>query len=313
MSDSPQISVIIPHYHDHPALDRCLRALEQQTLGRDRFEIVVADNNSPEGEDAVRAAIDGRARLIVVIERGAGLARNGGVGIATGSILAFTDSDCVPEPGWMAAGIAGLSAYDFVGGHVRVLLQNPPKMSAVEAFERVFAFDFKTYIEKKGFTGSGNMFCSRAVFEAVGGFRTGVSEDVEWSHRATSLGFRLGYAPGAVVGHPARQYWSDLITKWRRVNSETFGLSNATLGQRLNWLLRTLALPASALAHTPKVMASRELDTLGQRLSALGVLYRLRLWRMGDALRLLWRRGSDHACCRGHCRLQKCPRYFPLP
>jgi len=287
MSDAPQVSIIIPHYRDLRGLDLCLQALGRQTYPMDGVEIVIADNNSPEGEAAVAAVIAGRARLVVVTEKGAGPARNGAVAAAWGDLLAFTDSDCVPEPQWLAEGLAGLKDYDFVGGHVRVLLENPPKMSAVEAFERVFAFDFKTYIQKKGFTGSGNMFCPRALFEAVGGFRNGMSEDVDFSHRSTDAGYRLGFAPRAVVGHPARRSWGDLETKWRRVNSEIFELSADAPLRRFVWLLRALALPASAVAHTPKVLASTELNTPGQRLAALGVLYRLRFWRLADSLRLI--------------------------
>lgn len=287
MSDAPQVSIIIPHYRDLRGLDLCLQALGRQTYPMDGVEIVIADNNSPEGEAAVAAVIAGRARLVVVTEKGAGPARNGAVAAARGDLLAFTDSDCVPEPQWLAEGLAGLRDYDFVGGHVRVLLENPPRMSAVEAFERVFAFDFKTYIQKKGFTGSGNMFCPRALFEAVGGFRNGMSEDVDFSHRATDAGYRLGFAPRAVVGHPARRSWGDLETKWRRVNSEIFELSADAPLRRFVWLLRALALPVSAVAHTPKVLASAELNTPGQRLAALGVLYRLRFWRLADSLRLI--------------------------
>ena len=285
MSATPDVSVIIPHYRDLGGLELCLAALERQTFPRDRFEIIVADNNSPEGEAAVAAVVGDRARLVVVTEQGAGPARNGGVAIAHGATFAFTDSDCVPEPQWLAEGLAGLAEFDFVGGHVRVLLEHPPRMSDVEAFERVFAFDFKAYIEKKGFTGAGNMFCPRAVFQAVGGFLAAVSEDVEWSHRATGKGFRLGYRPRAVVGHPARRTWEDLLVKWRRVNAETYGLA-ASRGGRIGWILKSFALPASALAHTPKVLSSPELETFGQRLAALRVLYRLRFWRLADSLRL---------------------------
>jgi hypothetical protein len=89
------------------------------------------------------------------------------------------------------------------------------------------------------------------------------------------------------VGHPARRTWAELREKWRRVNFETYGLSEGRKGRKLRWLVRNLALPASAVAHSPKVFASRELNTLGQRLQALGTLYRLRFWRLADSLKLL--------------------------
>lgn len=289
---TPKISVIIPHYRDLLGLDVCLRTLERQTLPREQFEIIVADNASPEGPEAVAEVIAGRATLVVVQEKGAGPARNGGVAAAHGEILAFIDSDCQAEPEWLVEGLRVLEGYDFIGGRVTVLVDDPDNMTGAEAFERVFAFDFKTYILRKGFTGSGNMFCSRRVFEQVGGFRSGVSEDVEWSHRARGMGLRLGYAPRAIIGHPARRSWPELREKWRRVNLETYKLLCDKPGGRGRWLMRNLALPLSAVAHSPKVLFSSELSTARQRLVGLGMLYRLRFWRLGDALALLGQRGG---------------------
>jgi hypothetical protein len=90
-----------------------------------------------------------------------------------------------------------------------------------------------------------------------------------------------------VVGHPARRSWADLVKKWKRLNAETFGLSAGRPGRSFHWLLRSALLPISAVAHTPRVFSSPALSTASQRLAALGVLYRLRLWRMVDAVRLL--------------------------
>jgi GT2 family glycosyltransferase len=281
-----ELSVIIPHYRDIEALRLCLSSLEGQTFPRDSFEIVVADNGTPDFE-ALSAAVGGRARLVVIAERGAGPARNGGVAAARGNLLAFIDSDCVADPTWLSEGVAALAGYDFIGGRVKVLVRNRDRVTPVEAFERVFAFDFQSYVLRKGFTGAGNLFCRRELFEAVGGFRTGVSEDVEWSHRARDAGYSLGYAPTAVVGHPARLTWPELIGKWRRITSEMYKLAAEQPGGRLTWLLRSLLLPASAVAHSPRVLFSGELESPSQRIGALGVLFRLRMWRFALALRLL--------------------------
>ena len=291
-SSNPPISVIVPHYRDLIGLDRCLEALQKQSIPSEDFEVIVADNNSPEGEATISALINGRARLVVVTEKGAGPARNGGVDAARGQVLAFTDSDCVPDERWLAEGVAGLKPYDFVGGRVTVLVENLARMTPVEAFERVFAFDFKTYITRKGFTGAGNMFCSKRMFEQVGGFRPAVSEDLEWSLRARGMGFRLGYAPRAIVGHPARQSWAELRAKWARVNRETYLLYRERRAGRLQWFARTLALPFSAIFHAPKVLMSDQLSTFRQRVSAIKVLVQIRLWRFLDALALLARDGA---------------------
>ena len=285
---APKVSVIIPHYRDLGGLAICLAALERQSYPRDRFEVIVADNASPEGAAAVAEVIAERAQLVVVTEKGAGPARNGGVAASSGEVLAFIDSDCVAEASWIEEGVRALESFDFVGGRVKVLVEDPERVTPVEAFERVFAFDFKTYIERKGFTGAGNLFCPRPLFDRAGHFKTGVSEDVEWSRRAQSAGFSLGYAPRAVVGHPARRSWAELVSKWKRINAETWGLSAGRPARRLRWFGRTLLLPASAVVHTVKVIASPELSSAPQRLGAIGVLFRIRFWRVRDSFRLLF-------------------------
>jgi len=174
-----------------------------------------------------------------------------------------------------------------VGGRVRVLVTDPIDMTGVEAFERVFAFDFKTYIEKKGFTGAGNMFCQRALFDRVGPFGVALSEDVDWSHRAVATGATMGNAPKSVVGHPARVTWEQLSSKWRRLNIETYGLTADRPFRRLQWLARNALVPLSAFVHALKVLASPELTSHRQRALATGVLFRLRFWRLWDAFRML--------------------------
>jgi GT2 family glycosyltransferase len=170
---------------------------------------------------------------------------------------------------------------------VKVLVDDPAAMTPTEAFETVFAFNNARYVERLGFTVSANLFCARALFDAVGGFGVGVSEDVDWCRRAIARGYRLGYAPGAAVGHPARRTWPELVRKWTRTNREGFILLSQSRHGRWRFLLRALLLPLSILAHAPRVFLSRRLPSLRDRVSAAGVLARLRLWRLGNSIGLL--------------------------
>ena len=281
----PRVSVIVPHYNDLSGLNACLVALGTQS--RRAHEIIVADNASPQGQAAVVAAIAGRARLVVVHERGAGPARNGAVRDATGDILAFTDSDCIPDPDWLANGLAALDGCDFAGGRMRVLVRDEAQLTAAEAFERVFAFDNQHYVQRKAFTVTANLFCPRATFDTVGGFKVGVPEDLEWCLRAKAMGFRIGYAEKAIVGHPARRTWAEIERKWARLNEEAFGLETAKPGGRLRWLAKALAMPATAIFHSPKVLTTPSLTRTTERVAALGLLYRLRLWRGLNAIGLM--------------------------
>lgn len=279
-----EVSVIIPHYDDLTRLDRCLAALSQQTVAAKRYEIVVADNMSPCGPAIVRAAVAGRARLVIAPDKGAGPARNAAVAAAQGGVLAFTDADCVPEPGWLAAGLAGLAEHDIVGGRVEVLVEGGGARSGAEAFEAVFAFHNRRYVEREGFSVTANLFCGRHVYDATGPFHVGMSEDRDWCLRARELGFRLGYRPEAVVGHPARADWPSLLVKWRRLNAELYANARMRRGGRLRWLAASLVMPASIIAHLPKVLFSPALDSLSERMRGAVTLARLRLWRCADGV-----------------------------
>jgi GT2 family glycosyltransferase len=287
------VSIVIPHYDDLTSLGICLDALARQTFPAERFEIVVADNRSPYGIAAVETLAAGRAKVIDAPEKGAGPARNAEVAASSGRLLAFTDCDCVPEPDWLTAGLAALDNTDVIGGRMTVSVGNEAAMTGAEAFERVFAFDNRDYVQTKGFSVTANLFTRRDVFDAVGPFSNGVSEDLEWCRRAVGKGYRLDYASNAVVAHPARATWNELKHKWRRLNSERFNLEAGGSAGKLKWAARTLALPLSILAHVPKVAASRQLPDRASRLRALGTLGRLRLWRMVDGFGLLLNRSAD--------------------
>ncbi|OWK28194.1 glycosyltransferase family 2 protein [Sphingomonas mucosissima] len=277
------ISVIVPHYNDLSGLDRCLAALSVQSVPRSRYEIVVADNMSPCGEAAVRAVVGDRARLVLAPEQGAGPARNAAVAVARGPVLAFTDADCVPDRGWLAAGLAGLELYDLAGGAVTLLFSGDAK-SGAEAYEAVFAFNNRRYVEREGFSVTANLFCRRDVYVAAGPFHVGMSEDRDWCLRARSLGYRLGYAPAARVAHPAREDWGALLMKWRRLNAELYANTLMSPVGRLRWLLATAAMPLSILVHLPRIVVSPTLAGGIERARGAATLARLRLWRFGDGM-----------------------------
>jgi glycosyltransferase involved in cell wall biosynthesis len=283
----PFVSVVIPHYNDLARLRVCHARLLAQSWPRNQFEIVVADNNSACGLAAVQEAAPS-ALVVPAPIQGAGPARNAGIAASHGTVIALIDSDCVPEPNWIAEGVAALDRFDFVGGRVFTFAEAPERPAPVEAYEIVFNFNFRRYIETVGFTGTGNMFVPRDVFDRVGGFRAVVAEDMEWSFRARALGYRLGYAERAVVGHPARRSWTELERRWDRMLQEDFALIQERRYGRTRFALKALAMPASVLPHAAKVLVTPELPNMQSKLGAIGVLTRLRLWRTVRMLRLVF-------------------------
>ncbi len=269
-------AVIIPHYNDTARLDRCLAALGAQDLTA--VEVVVVDNGSTEPLAAVKAAHP-FARFVVEPEKGAAAARNRGVAETTAPGLFFLDADCVPTSDWLAAALRATAPGTVTGGRVEVFDETPGPRSGAEAFETVFAFHQRAYIEKKGFSVTANLITTRAVFEATGPFRAGVSEDLDWCHRATAAGHRLVYDDRLTVAHPTRRDLTALLGKWRRMTAETFGLGGGGARARLIWAGRACLMPLSVLAHAPRVMTHPALASPGERARALATLARLRLTR----------------------------------
>ena len=170
---------------------------------------------------------------------------------------------------------------------MEVECEDPAHPTAVEAFERVFAFNVRQYIAKQGFAVTANMFVPHAVFDRVGGFRPEGPDDKEWGQRASAAGYRWRYSPGVLVSHPARRDWAGLTQKWRRITQMAFVAMLEKPSGRLRWFLRSFVVLASPLVDWATVATALKLATVEQRLGAIGVLFRIRLWRFIEANRPL--------------------------
>ena len=284
---APAVSVIMPHYNDLENLTVCLGMLDSQTFPRDRFEIVVADNNSRCGLEAVARACGTSARAVPAPLQGAGEARNAAVAASRGAILAFIDSDCRPAPDWLARGVDSLKDADVTGGPIEIVVEDRDHPTPVESFELALGFDNRRYIVDHHYSATANMFTRREVFDKVGPFRTQVSEDIDWGWRATRMGYRMAYVPEAVIRHPARRTWDELIRKWKRTTPELFHLEVEQPGGRLKWAVRTWGLLVSPVSGLVEIGANKNLRSLRERVDAYAVLMRLRAWRFVENNRLL--------------------------
>lgn len=283
----PRLAVIVPHYNDLARLGTCLAALAPQLAGRGDVEAVVVDNDSPVDVAGLVAGFPGM-RLVTEPARGAAAARNRGVAETTAPYLAFLDSDCVPAPDWLATALGLAGTAPVIGGRVDTFDETPPPRSGAEAFETVFAFHQKRYVEEMGFSVTANLLTSRAVFEDVGPLVVGLSEDMDWCRRATARGHALVYADALSVAHPTRQDWPALVRKWRRTTTEMFHLNGTGPAARGRWLIRAGAVLISGPAHLPKVLGSEKLASGTERRRAALMLLRLRglrgLWMIRQAL-----------------------------
>lgn len=214
----PFVSVIIPVYDDSQRLRACLRSLRAQTYPASGYEVIVVDNASRED---IQRVVDEAGGVVYAHEgtRGPAAARNKGVSLAKGEVIAFSDSDCLPSPDWLEKGVRALTAAPgcgVVGGDIRLYFQDPGRPTAVELND-MRHFRQKHYVEHAHFSATANLFTFKKVFADAGSFDESFDlpayEDREWCDRVFSKGYPIVYAPDAIVRHPARRTLPELCRK----------------------------------------------------------------------------------------------------
>src|SRR5262245_2708553 len=215
-----RISVIIPVYNDTERLRHCLAALEAQTYPASRYDVIVVDNGSARPLELGTSYP--HAQLAHERRAGSYAARNTGIVLSAGDVLAFTDSDCVPAPNWLeeaARALERLGGRGIVVGRIDQVPARAGQLSLVELYGSVFWLRQQHYAEKGGFGATANLVTSRRVMEKIGLFdaalRSGGDED--WCLRGRAAGVPLVSAHAAAVSHPTVRNLHELATKSRRV------------------------------------------------------------------------------------------------
>jgi glycosyltransferase involved in cell wall biosynthesis len=209
LNTAPRVSVIVPTRNRRLLLRRLLDGLANQSLAD--HEVIVVDDGSTDGSHTEVEA-DARAgrpvRLVSGHGEGAVAARLLGVAEARAGFLAFTDDDCIPDPNWLAAGVAALEqGADVVQGVTR-------PHGSVRVLDRTIMVD-----RHDGLYNTCNVFYRRAAYAAVGGFQPAADAErllrLRPGRSAKNLGFgedallgwrvrrggRAAFAPGAIVEH----------------------------------------------------------------------------------------------------------------
>ncbi|MEH2479040.1 glycosyltransferase involved in cell wall biosynthesis [Nitrobacteraceae bacterium AZCC 2146] len=287
---NPKISVIIPHLNQAGGLEECLRCLDAQSLDPARYEVIVVDNGSASSPEAI-VTRHRRTRLVHEWQPGPGPARNAGIKAAIGDVFAFIDADCRADPEWLRSALATLCASPertILGGDVRIWRSDQTEFTAIEAYEGVFAYRFKLYIEQQGFAGTGNLVVRRADFEKIGQF-AGIqfAEDMEWGQRARQAGFQFRFVPEMIVFHPARCSLHELYAKWDRQIQHYLHMARGRPAWKTKWILRALAILVSPIVDSVRVIASDRIQGPSARLKAILVLFAIRTHRARKMLNSL--------------------------
>ena len=218
-------SVIVPVYNGAGVIERCLNALAQQTIPPERFEIIVADDGSSD-DTAARTERWAQAHpgCAVTVTRqvhaGPAAARNRGAAAAQAELLLFTDADCEPVPGWMAALLAAFASPEqpvgLMGAYCSRQDALPARFAQLEFEDRYARMARANPVD---FVATYSAGFRRQVFVAERGFDTRYiqNEDVEFSYRLSEAGYRIHFVPEARVYHwHTDTWWAYASTKAKR-------------------------------------------------------------------------------------------------
>jgi glycosyltransferase involved in cell wall biosynthesis len=201
----PLFSVVIPTHRRNESLARCLDRLVAgaQTLPPDAYEVIVSDDFA--GADNAQRLVQERYpgfRWVAGPGRGPAANRNRGAAEARASWLVFTDDDCVPMPGWLAAYAARLGQPD--GPTLRVL-EGATTAGGAKDYGPFMSVPLN---EDGGCLWSCNFAIERTLFEEIGGFDDRFPyphlEDVDLRLRLEDRGQAFPFVREAAVEHPPR-------------------------------------------------------------------------------------------------------------
>ncbi len=205
----PRVSVVVSTFDRPERLTGLLAALRSQRLPADQFEVIIVDNGSGPATGAVLEGELGRGELRLrtirhEITLGPAGGRNSGWRSAGAPLIAFTDDDCVPDPGWLEAGLAAAVARPgtIIQGRTE---PDPRELGGDVLLSRTVSV---TRLGPQYETC--NIFYPRAMIESLGGFdeRFGLrpaGEDTDLAWRALERGYEATFADGALVHHAVQR------------------------------------------------------------------------------------------------------------
>jgi glycosyltransferase involved in cell wall biosynthesis len=223
VTDEPTVSVIIPVLNHAAGLTATLGALAEQRFPVSEREIIVVDNGSI--DDSLWVASDYAEKIpglrveTEVSVRSSYAARNRGIELAAGEVLAFTDADCRPARYWLKNGLKALdSGAEAAAGRIDMTFEHD-EPNLWEYLDSAMFLDQERWVARHGFGATANLFVRRKVFGRLGRFRSDLISggDYEFGRRLARVGSRVAYSREALVSHPARASREAVFRKTKRV------------------------------------------------------------------------------------------------
>ena len=196
------VSIVIPCHNSAATIGETIEACLAQSFSG-QIEVIVVDDGSTD-QTAMIVTKYPEVRYLYQSNKGPAAARNRGWRAASGSIVCFTDSDCVPNPCWVARLVAAYNDHQIGGVGGSYSLLNPDSLLA-SCIHQEIMYRHHRMGKQAVFLGSYNASFRRRVLEEVGGFdetyKMASAEDNALSYRVIRLGYRLIFDVHNTVGH----------------------------------------------------------------------------------------------------------------
>jgi glycosyltransferase involved in cell wall biosynthesis len=275
------VSIIIPVYNNNEQLKTCLMALQNQTYSSNNYEIIIVDNGSTETViTELKTLVKEFNNVILTQEENPGSygARNKGISLAKGEILAFTDSDCIPTETWLEKGVKMLIDHPesgLVAGKIEIFPQFVEFPTPVEIYENFTYLRQDLYLQNYHFGATANLFTFRKIFEQIGLFDGTLKSggDVEWGNRVFEAGYLQLYCEDALICHPARRTFQDIKKKLIRTTQGDYILKKRKNDSNLKFWLELIRMLIPPLKFPFVVLMSKKKLNLWQRLMTIYVSF----------------------------------------
>jgi glycosyltransferase involved in cell wall biosynthesis len=197
------VSVIIPTYNGASRVGNCLDALLKQR-SEENLEVLVVNDGSTDNTAQVVEGYSG-VRLISQQNAGPAAARNRGALEARAQIILFTDDDCEPTPGWLESMLEPFGDPEVVG--VKGVYRTRQRSLAARFVQIEYEDRYRLMFDLSSidFIDTYSAAFRRERFLEISGYDTSFpvacAEDVELSYRMSARGWKMRFAPAAIVYH----------------------------------------------------------------------------------------------------------------
>jgi glycosyltransferase involved in cell wall biosynthesis len=194
------VSVIIPVLNAAGLLKRVLQSLSKQTYPAELIETIVVDNGSTD-ESVEVAKSFGVKVYSQPNKKSPYAARNLGFEYATGSIIALTDANKIPDHKWIEEGLKAMkeNEADLAGGQISFELSE--NATAAEIYDAITYNNNRKIFQDLQSSAAGNLFFKKSLINNVGNFpdtfRSGM--DIWWTTNAVKSDYKIVFAEKSIV------------------------------------------------------------------------------------------------------------------